>query len=627
MPTHRLFPRFEKAQNDLLSALVEGPTALEIFEKQWIQLSADLDKEAHLDHVDEELMAMAHTTASIVSTLMSSFLHLDDEATHLYDTLARGVQDTLSTSLPSSHHTSSDLKISSADAAHHWLTQNIHNPYPSTSTKEELAKSCGLSVDCITKWFRNARKHIGWTALARHHFEGSRSAMVQAARRAYVESDVTQPLPLHIQHAFSVIRKNIKSLHHDARLPFSDIMGRNPLEGWSGDPARPIVPDEQLGGTQTKDSEESLRAITVSNVVPLDEENSESLKLLSSRWDDSEEDTTPPPPIAGSKRRADSELEIEQNMTASMTGGVRLFKRRRSAFRSGCAHVLVQPSPPTSKPPTCLDSQVSYIFDRASTISSHPISIPPRLASPPSTISSTQLSTALPTNRKRRLSDASSDIVPKRPRNMHSGPRTQTVSDSLPRAVHESAQPTVFFEDWYQTLADAGSETLINETSSIPSPATTALNTLSIDASYCELPVLFKDFIIPSQQVDLSDEDFRVMIASGHDMSSNFISLDQGVFEMWPSLDNLFPSSCTGSLSLPTVEPVQNMINLDLNSKSTSQIEHDAQPLPPSLLNTSMQPSHETSFLTPILCQDIGFSIAGNELQQFTEWSPRLCVN
>nr|AGS09288.1 b1 homeodomain mating type protein [Heterobasidion annosum] len=622
MPTHGLFPRFEKAQNDLLSALVEGPAALETFEKQWMQLSADLDKETHLDHVDEELMAMAHTTASIVSTLMSSFLHLDDEATRLYDTLAKGVQDTLSTSSPSSYHTSSDLKISSAGAAHHWLTQNIHNPYPSTSTKEELAKSCGLSVDCIVKWFRNARKHIGWTALARHHFEGSRSAMVQAARRAYVESDVTHPLPPHIQHAFSVIRKNIESLHYDARLPFSDIMGRDPLEGWSGDSARPIVPYEQLGATQTKDSEDSLCAIIVRNIVPLDEENSESLKLLSSRWDDSEEDTTPPPPIAGSKRRADLEPEIEQNMTASMTGGVRLFKRRRSGFRSDCAHILVQPSLPTSKPPTCLDSQVSYTPERASTISSHPVLIPPRLASPPSTISSTQPSTALPTNRKRRLSDASSDIVPKRPRNMHSGPRTQTVSDPLPRAVPEVTQPTVFFEDWYQTLADAGSETLINDLSSIPSPATTALNTPSIDASYCELPVLSQDFIIPSQQVDLSDEDFRVMIASGYDMSSNFIPLDQGVFEIWPSLDNLFPSSCTGSSSLATVQPVQSMFDLDLNSESTSQ--HDAQPLPPSLLNASMQPPHGTSFSPPILYQDIGFSIAGNELQQFTEWSTSL---
>nr|AGS09282.1 b1 homeodomain mating type protein [Heterobasidion annosum] len=611
MPRHRLFHHFENAQNDLLSALVEGPTALEIFERQWVRLSAAFDQEARLDHVDEEFMTMAHTTASIVSTLTGSFLHLENKATNIYKTLSKDVQDTLATGLPFSHQVSSEFEFS---AAHRWLTQNIHDPYPSASIKQELAQSCELSVDSISKWFHNARRYIGWTALARFHFGGRRSAMVQAARRAYIESDDTQPLPLHIEHAFSVIRKNIDSLQSDARLPFPHTMGRDPLEGRNADPAGPIVPDEQLGVTQSKGHEQPQSVNIVRDTAPLDESFG-SPKFLSSTWDDSEEDTTPPPPIAGSKRRADLETEIEQNMQAARTGGVRPFKRQRSE----CTHILVEPSSPTSELPTSLNPQVSCIPERASMISLQPIPIPPPVATLPSTSSSTQPSNNHLTNRKRRLSDASSDVASKRPRNMRSGTRTQSVSDPFPRSVHEFVQDTVFLEDWYQTSTDAGSETFINDLPSIPSPATTALNTPSIDSSYCELPVLPQDTIVYSQQVDLSEEDFRVMIASSYDMSSDFIPDDLGVLEMWSSLDDLFPSSCTGPSNLPTAQPVQSIINLDFKSENNFQIEHNAQSLPPSLLNASMQLSYGSSFSSPI-CQDVGCSIVGNEPQEFAEW-------
>nr|AGS09312.1 b1 homeodomain mating type protein [Heterobasidion parviporum] len=615
MPRHRLFHHFEKAQNDLLSALVEGPTALETFEKQWVRLSAEFDQEARLDHVDEEFMTMAHTTASIVSTLTGSFLHLENKAANIYETLSKDVQDTLATGPPFSHQASSDPKFS---VAHRWLTQNIHDPYPSASIKQELAQSCELSVDSISKWFHNARRYIGWTALARFHFGGRLSAMVQAARRAYIESDDTQPLPLHIEHAFFVIRKNIDSLQSDARLPFPHTMGRDPLEGWNANPARPIVPDEQLGVTQSKGHEESQSADIVRDTAPLDESFG-SPRLLSSTWDDSEEDTTPPPPIAGFKRRADSETEIEQNMQAAKVGGVRLFKRRRSE----CTHILIEPSSPTSELPTSLNPQASCIPERASMISPQLV-IPTPVASLPSTSSSTQPSNNHLTNRKRRLSDASSDAVSKRPRNMRSGPRTQTVSDPFPRAVHEFAQDTVFLEDWYQTSTDAGSEIFINDLTSIPSPATTALNTPSIDSSYCELPVLPQDTVVYSQQVDLSDEDFRVMIASGYDMSPYFIPDDLGVLEMWSSLDDLFPSSCTVPSNLPTAQPVQSIIDLDFKSENNFQIEHNAQSLPPSLLNASIQHSYGSSFSSPILCHDVGLSIVGNEPQELTEWSTSL---
>ena len=80
------------------------------------------------------------------------------------------------------------------------------------------------------------------------------------------------------------------------------------------------------------------------------------------------------------------------------------------------------------------------------------------------------------------------------------------------------------------------------------------------------------DLMVPSQQVDLSDEDFKAMLASGYNMSSMFMPIDQGIFETLPSLDDLFPPSFSGVETL-IQRPAQYMTDLGFQAVSTSQIE------------------------------------------------------
>lgn len=90
-----LYDRFEQAQINILSAVLHGPSALSNFQKDWSQLTSDLDEEIRLRQVDQEVMDMAHATASVVSMLAHSFLNLHNKASNAYDNLTKELLDTL----------------------------------------------------------------------------------------------------------------------------------------------------------------------------------------------------------------------------------------------------------------------------------------------------------------------------------------------------------------------------------------------------------------------------------------------------------------------------------------------------------------------------------------------------
>ena len=103
------------------------------------------------------------------------------------------------------------------------------------------------------------------------------------------------------------------------------------------------------------------------------------------------------------------------------------------------------------------------------------------------------------------------------------------------------------------------------------------------------------DFMVPSQQVDLSDEDFKAMLASGYNMSSMFMPIDQGIFETLPSLDDLFSPSFSGVGTL-IQQPAQYMIDLGVQAVSTSQIE--ACQAQSSSIQTSLSYDHPRQILS-----------------------------
>lgn len=93
MPQHNLHNRLHQAQGDILSAISEGPTSLNRFQETWLHLLTDFELESRHNRVDEELSRLAHSTASVVSTLAGSFLRLDATANKQLEHLLRSIEN------------------------------------------------------------------------------------------------------------------------------------------------------------------------------------------------------------------------------------------------------------------------------------------------------------------------------------------------------------------------------------------------------------------------------------------------------------------------------------------------------------------------------------------------------
>nr|AGS09180.1 b1 homeodomain mating type protein [Heterobasidion irregulare] len=570
MPRHPPYYRLAQAQNDILSAVVGGPASLEIFHQSWTRLSAEFDNQASLDKVDEELTLMAHSTSSIVATLAHSFLELHNTANDRYGHLVDKIEGILDNAgSPVAQAAGHIPSLSFTHAACSWLLESLYDPYPSTTVKEEFAKSFCISVDFVSAWFNTTREQIGWTTLARHYFNGSRSATVDAARRFFVEQDASRPLQPNIEHAFSVVKQNLEDIQSGKYLTLRrvddvDAEGHTIMGGDGVATFEESVKDTE--GWRSSTEEEPITTSSSPRILQLPE------------WDESEEeeeDMTPPPPIAGCKRRADTDPCIEQTMDIPRQHGTRSLKRQKSDH-SVTRNEINQFCLP-SRPIASIDWQTLSLAN------SHTITFDPKnpltRSSPSPAVNASVLSLAPPMRpasvdvaptRKRRLSDASDDISPKRPRHIRSGPRMQMASDPLPRGVNNTPE-TVLFDTWFQAAIDLPSEPIASDVSNETSPAT--------NISSHELPLSPTDFILPSQQVDLSDEAFQAMLASCYDMSANFIPVEQDAFEMLPSLDNLFPSSCDGVSNSFPARPGQSIVDLGSLAECAFQTEGHIQPL------------------------------------------------
>nr|AGS09270.1 b1 homeodomain mating type protein [Heterobasidion annosum] len=636
MPQHHLRRRFEQAQDEILSAISDGPVALAAFQKHWSRLVVDFDEAAHLDRVDKDISMMAQSTAIMISTISESFLRLDAAASDRHTALTKSFHVILDDTAPppSGLH-----KSASFDPVIDWLILNIHNPYPSTATKEELARVSGMSLESVSAWLQSSREQIGWTALAQHHFDGSRSAIMEAAHRAFIEPDATRPLSRIIQRAFAAIKLNAEKLRN---AQCTDI----PRE--TMDPSKSCTKAVELS-IPRGNSDEGMGAMGNRLVTSI--EDSLATKHLTQPSsplspprvlqipdvDETEqEDMTPPPPIAGRKRRAEDAQDSDSNDHSP----ARLLKRRKPGSSSSA---IAHPSELIANPP--LAPEQNLVSEAVISFQTHltPESMSQR--GDCSTASSYQLPslTTLPSSnvtpsaysRKRRSSDASCDIVPKRPRTIRSGPRLQTVSDSVLYGANEGLQDPVQFERWYQSVPNPVPVELASRVVDDPSPAAMVLNTPS-DDFYNELPTLPADFFIPSQQIDLSDDDFQAMLASHSDDSLNLAPVDHDVLATLSFLDDIFPSSTSGLSNHLSQQPVQCILDLGCSAGSHDQTEgysSDTRSSPSLLLHTPLSylnsNSEPTWYTFDNVYQDDGLRALRNDegviFQELCNWIPSPC--
>lgn len=163
--------------------------------------------------------------------------------------------------------------------------------------KIDLAQSSAVSVESISAWFDTARERIGWTTLMRHHFNGRRSAIVDAAYRALVAPDPDRSLPPTLKHAFSIMKKNLEIIRPATVSQDQSSKGQQ-LEITYGLPTGMTIEGELMKHAKASHYLTEPSTYIVSELSAPDQQVTHWHAL-------DEEDTTPPPPIAGSKRRAE----------------------------------------------------------------------------------------------------------------------------------------------------------------------------------------------------------------------------------------------------------------------------------------------------------------------------------
>nr|AAZ14916.1 mating-type homeodomain protein [Coprinellus disseminatus] len=109
--------------------------------------------------------------------------------------------------------------------ASQWLLANLHNPYPSSKVKESMALQTGSPRKDIDHWFSEARKRVGWGDIRRKHFNNKQAGVVDAARRFFLDTDPSQPLPQVVESAFASVQLRAQELY-SAKLEESPLATR-----------------------------------------------------------------------------------------------------------------------------------------------------------------------------------------------------------------------------------------------------------------------------------------------------------------------------------------------------------------------------------------------------------------
>ena len=214
--------RFLQAENDFLSAPRSDNSHLADFAERWQTLWSDW--ELCLHEADHETRQLVEEVAARIEELASDFYLLESQTLSLKDDLLNSLEDvfaaltledndapqadpvsdtaTTITAFPTERDTISPSQ---------WLLHNLHNPYPLPHVQFSTGRSA--SSKHTKDWFSKARQRIGWTRLLRDRFAGCRSLAIDAAFRAFVRDDPSNPLDDDMKTAFLAIKSHAELVY------------------------------------------------------------------------------------------------------------------------------------------------------------------------------------------------------------------------------------------------------------------------------------------------------------------------------------------------------------------------------------------------------------------------------
>ncbi|KAG1783502.1 homeodomain protein 1 [Suillus placidus] len=441
--------RFQQAEDALIDSIPRGDDSLMAFKSSWNSLYVDFSRGLSAGELSNDTISLANLVASRIGIMTNCFFDFhkkrEESTIQFLDSLGSVLDDLRRVTIspppmptaPNSQSPESSLPPF-IEPAYNWLLANIHNPYPSSDTKANIASSSGCSMNSVAVWFISARRRIGWTAICRKHFKNCRADTVDAACRALVKEDPVRVLAPAIFHDFQQMKAATQDLYAstftksalagdlDAVVKDMTEEDRLRLEREK----KEHVQEEKKRREEEKEMRRIQRAIDrqaqkthtafVSYPSPSHSRTPSPVPTLEESWTDESEDDFIPPVLVGRKRRAS--VSSESTDPRQFTCADRPMKRLRSSamVSTPVADTSALPSPPSSSDGLDGSDEVQIIAPQPS----------------------------LGSLRKRRLSDAGPHAVPKRPRGLHAGLRVHAVSDPLPKAS-VPLEPRI--DDWFQT--------------------------------------------------------------------------------------------------------------------------------------------------------------------------------
>ncbi|KAG1828110.1 homeodomain protein 1 [Suillus variegatus] len=440
--------RFQQAEEILLDSILRDDDSFESFQSS---LHADFSCCLAAGELSNDTILLANMVASRVAIIANCFLDFQKTREDSTNQFLEGVGSILDDfgrisisppSMPTAQIAPSpDSSLPPfIELAYKWLLASIHNPYPSSNTKENIASSSRCSISSVAAWFISARRRIGWTTICRKHFNNCRADTVDAASRALVKEDPSRVLAPAIFHDFQQMKAATQDL-------YASTFTKSALAGDLDAVVKDMTEDDRLRLEQEKkkraqderkrrEEEKEMRRIQralgrqaqkahtafASYPSPRHSRSPSPVPTLEESWTDGSEDEEEdfiPPVLAGRKRCASVSSESIDHRQSSCSD--RPMKRLRSAkVPTPLADTSALPSPLSSSGGLDGNDEVQIIAPQPSSESS----------------------------RKRRLSDADAHAVPKRPRDLHVGPRIHAVSDPLPK-VSIALESNI--DNWFQT--------------------------------------------------------------------------------------------------------------------------------------------------------------------------------
>ncbi|KAL1722154.1 hypothetical protein EV715DRAFT_287651 [Schizophyllum commune] len=212
------------AEADIVTALEEAFDSLSSRQIDLPILAArwQLVQESALQqpYLSESTLTLMHSVGSSIASLADMMIGLSADAQSITHDLQQELDVSVTPAAYERDGISDDSRTSIPPyiaPCYEWLLDNLHNPYPSLRTKEQLLRLAreqtapssvdgvptppssprsqraassttstpDISLDDLDNWFIAIRARIGWHDICRQYFDGSRILMVQAARQLW----------------------------------------------------------------------------------------------------------------------------------------------------------------------------------------------------------------------------------------------------------------------------------------------------------------------------------------------------------------------------------------------------------------------------------------------------------